>query len=48
MYTKLSGIEDIHKLESNTFFLIDVSTYVFLNLQHKWIFRATKGMVWIA
>jgi hypothetical protein len=27
-YIKLLGIEDMHKLESNTFFLIEVSTYV--------------------
>jgi hypothetical protein len=37
-YIKLSGIEDMHILESNIFFLIKVSTYVFLNLQHEWIF----------
>jgi hypothetical protein len=44
--TKLSGIEDMHKLETNTFFLVDVSKYMFLNLQHEWVFIATKGMVW--
>jgi hypothetical protein len=43
-YTKLSGIEGMHKLDSNTFFLVEVSTYVVLNLQHEWGFRAAKGM----
>jgi hypothetical protein len=45
-YIKLLGIEDMHKLESNTFFLVEVSTYVFLNLQHEWVFIAVKGMTW--
>jgi hypothetical protein len=40
--------------ESNTctnlraipFFLVEVLTYVFLNLQHKWVFIAAKGIAW--
>jgi hypothetical protein len=45
-YTKLSGIKDMHKLENNIFFLVEVSTYVFLNLQHEWVFIAAKGITW--